>query len=405
LRSFWRLVGYEYKKILLKKSVTVALLLAIIACVLSVWGTLYGGNYVNGEKYESYYEAMIKDRAYARTLAGREIDSGLIMEASQAFEKIPSRDYYFDAPEYQAFARRYNEIYNISRQMLSTQAHRFNVDDFQTLTEEQAQRFYIVRRDKQVQTVEETGMSRTAKEKMLALDSEIKTPFAFSYTEGYTRFFCIMYTNGLMAAFILAVCIAPIFSGEYATGVDQIILTSKHGKRRIIQAKLFTGFSLSAAIYLVLTLITYSISMLTFGLDGRNAPLQLFYPMSPYPVTMGQTAWMVSVSGFFACLMTAAITMLLSAKLKSAYRVIIPVTLLLVAPTFLSVSSDRIVLYNLFRLLPVQMMNFGSVINIIQYELFGLIFGAYVVLPLFAAAVCILLAPLAYRFFKYHQIT
>ncbi len=107
MSSFWNLVGYEYKKILHKKSVQIVLLLAVIVTIICVWGTLFGNSYVDGQVFESNYDAMVKDRAYSRSLAGREIDSKLIMEAVRSYARIPQNDRYYDTPEYQAFARKY----------------------------------------------------------------------------------------------------------------------------------------------------------------------------------------------------------------------------------------------------------------------------------------------------------
>ena len=126
--------------------------------------------------------------------------------------------------------------------------------------------------------------------------------------------------------------------------------------------------------------------------------------LSPYPLSMGQTAWLLAASTFFACLMTAAVTMLLSAKLKSPFGVIILVGLLLIVPMFLNVPESNIVLYNLFHLLPANMMPLWAVTDGIQYELFGLVFRPYVFFRLFAVLICVFLAPFAYRSFKNHQI-
>jgi ABC-type transport system involved in multi-copper enzyme maturation permease subunit len=404
MSSFWSLVGYEYKKILHKKSVMIALLLAVIVTAISVGGTLFGNSYIDGEVFESHYDAMIKDRAYARSLAGREINTKLIMETVHAYSQIPDKDRYIDTPEYQSLARRYSEIYNISRTIYNTSSRRFNMVDFQALTDKQAEQLYSIRRERQAQIVEETVMSDKAKEKVLALDARILAPFVFSYTDGFTRFFALIYSIGLLAAFIMAICISPLFSGEYTSGADQLILASRHGKHRLIQAKLFTGFSMAAAICLVLTAITYILSMLVFGFDGWDSPLQLYRTMSPYPLTMAQTALLLAICIFFACLLTTSVTMFLSAKLKSSFGVIILISILLGVPLFISVSYERIGLYNLFHLLPTNMMKFETVTSPIHYELFGLVLKPYVFLPSFAAAISILLTPFAYRSFKNHQI-
>jgi ABC-type transport system involved in multi-copper enzyme maturation permease subunit len=404
MNSFWRLVGYEYKKVFYKRSILMLLVLSVVVTAASVWGILLGSTYVDGELFESHYDGMVKDRAYARSLAGRQINAELIMEAAQAYARLPKKDRYMDTLEYQTLARPYSEIYNISRTVYNTSSRRFNMEDFQALTTEQADQFYTLRRDKQVQAVEETEMSNKAKEKVLALDRQIHTPFIFSYTDGYTRFFTLMYPMGMMAAFVMAICIAPLFSGEYTSGADQLILAARHGKHRLIQSKLFAGFSIAAAIALVLMAVSFILSMLTFGFDGASAPLQLYYPMSPYPLTMAQTALLLAICTFFACLLTAAITMLLSAKFKSSFGVIIVTSLLLIVPMFITVSYDHVVLYNLFHLLPSNMMEFGSITSPIQYELFALTLSPFVLLPLFASATSILLVPFAYRSFKNHQI-
>ena len=407
MNSFWSLVGYEYKKILHKRSVQIILLLAAIVTAVSVCGTLLGNYYIDGKVYESNYDAAMKDRSYARSLAGREINSELILEAANAYAQIPETDRYIDTPEYETYARKYSQIYNNIRAIYNTNSNRvINMADFKILTADQAGQLYQIRRERQIQNMKGMKISNKAKEELLALDTQIKTPFTFSYTDGYTRFFSIMITIGLLAAFVMAVLISPLFAGEYTSGADQLILAAKHGKHKLIHAKLFTGFSLAAALFLMLVLISYILTMLIFGSDGRNAPLQLYYAMSPYPFTMGQTALLLSACAFFACLLTASVTMLLSAKFKSPFGVIILISLLLVAPMFISISDHTsVLLIKLYNLLPANMMSFGSVIDGIPYEFFGFVFLPYQFLPLFAIAITILLTPFAYRVFKRHQIS
>lgn len=406
MNGFWNLVSFEYKKILRKRSVQITLLLAVLVTALSVVGTLSGEYYVNGEPFESNYSAMVKDRAYARALAGRKLDEALIMEAVKAYAEIPeSENKYQDTEEYQTIARPYSGIYSTIRSIFNTNSKRFNMEDFQVLTSEQADGFYARRRDQQELLIGETNMNTKAKEQILALDTQIKTPFTFAYTDGYTRFFVLFNTLGLTAAFIMAICIAPLFSGEYTSGADQLILSAKHGKNKLITAKLFTGFSLAAVICLVLTTMSYCLSMVIFGADGGDAPLQLYTVLSPYPLTIGQTALLLEICAFFACLMTAAITMLLSAKMKSPFSVIILISVLLIVPMLGSISETNIILFNLFHLLPTQMMSFSSAMESIQYEIFGLVIKPYVFLPLFAATLSSLLTPFAYRSFKNHQIS
>ncbi|QIB69071.1 ABC transporter permease [Aminipila butyrica] len=404
MSEFWNLVGFEYKKILCKRSIQIALMLAVLLTAFTVIGTLLGSYYVDGKPYESNYDAMIKDRAYARALSGQSLDTELIMKTVNAYAQIPESEVYQSTQEYQNIARPYSPIYGTIRSVFNTASKRFNMEDFQVLTKAQAKDYYSARSEKLQQSIQQTQMGDKAKMQMLVLDEQVKTPLIFSYTDGFTRFFVMVNTLGLFSAFVMAVCIAPLFSGEYSSGADQLILSSKRGKNRLIYAKLFTGFSLAVIIGLVLLAFAFCLSLAVFGTEGGNAPLQLHLILSPYPLTMGQTALLLTIVSSFAYLMTAAITMLLSAKLKSSFGVIIWVSLLLIAPMLGSVSENNILLYNLYHLFPTQMTSLASVVAVIQYEFAGMVVGPYVFLPLFAIIVSVLLTPLAYQSFKNHQI-
>ncbi|MDW2798966.1 ABC transporter permease [Clostridium boliviensis] len=404
MKGFWNLVGFEYKKILLKRSVQVTLLLSVLITALSVLATLLGDYYVDGKPYESNYEGMVKDRTYARKLSKRPLDTELIMETVNAYAEIPESDVYQSTQEFQTIARPYSQIYGTIRSVFNTASKRFNMEDFQVLTEAQADGYYSTRHEKMSEHILQTHMSENAKKRVIEMDEQIKTPLTFSYVDGYTRFFVMINSLGLFSAFAIAICVAPLFSGEYTSGADQLILSAKYGKNRLIVAKIFTGFSLSAIWGLIQITLAFCLSLAVFGSDGGNAPLQLYAILSPYSLTMSQTAILLMVVSLCAYLMTSAITMLLSAKLGSPFGVIILVSVLLIAPMLGSVSEKNILLYNLYHLFPTQMTSLTSVVDVIQYEIGSLVLPPYMALSLFGIAVSILLTPLAYRTFKKHQI-
>jgi hypothetical protein len=404
MNAFWILVNFEYKKIIRKRSVQITVLLALMITAFDVIGTLIGSFYVEGKPYETYYDAMIKDRSYMRALSGRLLDGKLIMETVEAYAQIPEANDYQETKEYQTIARPFSGIYSMIRGVYNTDSKRFNMEDFQKLTTAQASQFYTTRNNLVKDIAELTRIGNKAEKQVLAWNDQVKTPFTISHTDGYIRFFQLANMLGFTASFVMAICVAPLFSGEYVTGADQLILSSKHGKNKIIAAKLFTGFSVAAVICLLLSTLTFCLSLFVFGADGGNAPLQLYIMSSPYALTMGQTTLVLIICVFLSCIMTAAITMLLSAKLKAPFGVIILVSVLLFAPMMGSVSSTNLLLYRLYHLLPTQMSSLSSALDMIPYELPGLVLKPYCFLPLFAAAVSILLTPLAYRSFKNHQI-
>ncbi|MEG1947412.1 MAG: hypothetical protein RR139_10000 [Lachnospiraceae bacterium] len=62
MNNFWSLVGFEYKKIFVRKSVLIAVLLALIATIFSVFALVIGNNPNTGI---SNYEEMLIDKEYS----------------------------------------------------------------------------------------------------------------------------------------------------------------------------------------------------------------------------------------------------------------------------------------------------------------------------------------------------
>lgn len=404
MNNFWSLVGFEYKKILKKKSIILTLILALVLIMFSCVGILLGSRYEGGKRYESNYEGMLKDRAFDRALSGRTIDSELLLETSKAYAKIPNSDRYSTTIEYEQYARKYSRIYAIMRAAYNTKEDRFDLEDAKNLTKEQADNFYQSRYEKIKDTVNSTTLSANAKEKLLTLEEGVKKPFVMDFTDGYTRFFTMMYTTGIIACFVIAICLAPIFSGEYTSGADQLILTSKNGKKSLITAKLFTGVTLSSGICIIMTIITYFECMFVYGFDGANAPLQLYLPWCSYSLSMWQVAAIFSVCVLFGNLFSAAITILLSSKLKTPFGVIIIISIIIIAPMLINIPETNVLLYHLFSLVPTNMMALWMIISSVLFEPFGIAMQPYIFMPIFAGIMVALLLPFAYRGFKYHQI-
>ncbi len=405
MKEFWTLVSFEYRKILGKRSVKIALLLTLFLSVFSIWGTLMGSYYIEGELFESNAEAMKKDRAYARELSGRILDDKLLMEAADAYQTIPdSAAVYQSTEEYQKNARKYSSIYSLARQVYDTPNVRFGAPEMGTLDPARAEQFYEIRELCMTKQIENAPISENAKEVMMQYSAEVKEPWIFSYSDGYTRFMTIMATSGVMAAFVMVICLAPLFAGEYSNHTDQLLLSARYGKGKLIKAKFFTGFSMTGIVTLLITLQSYVQSMLTFGFDGGNANVQIYDALFPYPLTLKQAALLQSICVFFACMCMSALTMFFSSRMKSAFGVIILSVLLLCVPMFVKVSAYPLLGYLLFHLMPANMMQYDYIFSMIPYEIAGVVIPPYVMMPVVALCLCIILIPFAYRGFKHHQV-
>lgn len=404
MNSFWDLTRFEFRKIFRKKSTVIILLITVLISIFSCGAVLLGDIYENGKPVESQIEAMNKDRSYARALDSRMIDETILLEMSMAYGKIPVNEGYRQTSEYQQYARPYASIYALARQVYGA-SEPFNVDNAKILTSQKAKTFYDIRNEIVKSNIQEMNASDATKQKLIELNSQVDTPFEFSYSDGYTRFFTMMYTTGMLVCFVAAILLAPLFAGEYSSGTDQVILTSKHGKGKLILAKLFVGFITALGLSLIFSMLTYFQCMLTYGFDGANAAIQLFRPLDVYPLTMSQLALLCIICVMSGTLLTCAINMLLSAKLKSAFSVIILIGILMIVPMFINDPGISVLLSNLMNLLPTNMMALWTQLDAQLFELGNLSIEPYVLIPIFSLVFSIILSIFAYFGFKKHQIS
>lgn len=387
-------------KILRKRSTIITLVLGILLTAFSCLGTLMGNYYIDGEVFESNYEAMVKEREYIRGLSGREISSDLLSETIEAYSRIPPTEgSYINTQEYQKYARPYYEIYHLIRKV-------YNLSDrkeMSAITDEDLEDFYTVRQSRIDRNIESTTMSSAEKANSKNINRQVKTPFIYSYTDGYKRLISQMYTTAIIICFISTICIAPLFAGEYVDRMDSLILSSKYGKNKIIAAKLFTGISFTILLSLGLSLISYVTVMMFYGWEGGGSPIQFLVPLSIVPFTMGKVVFLYFLLILFGNILSSALAMVLSAKFKSPYLVVVIMTVITILPMFVNVSENIMWIYHLFNLIPANMFSVGNIIDSYSIELFGLMLKPYELIIIFAIISSAALLPFAYRSFKNHN--
>jgi len=408
MNLFFDLAAFELKKVLCRKRTAIVLTLVILISALSVFGTIIGNYYYTDENGNeitvSRYDDEMIDRGNGEALSGRVIDADLIMEAVEAYKKVPldGSVHYADTTEYQNNARKYSEIFNFFRRAYGLES----IEEFQAITREQAEKFDEMRRagwQAYIDNAEISDNMRAYWQKCLDKSPEKLT---YEYSGGYDRFVTIMYTTAIMAGAAIAIMLSGIFSEEYASGADSLILSSKHGKGIVIGAKLFAAFVISLALILLLIAITYAETMITWGSRGANADITLMGEMFPYPLTVGQSTLLYILCMTMACVLFAAVTAALSSALKAPFNTIIIMSVLLIVPMFIAVPDGAPVwVFCLENLLPTNMMAFWGAIYEYQYELFGLVIPPYIFLPIFAAIIAAVCSFFAYRTFRKHQVS
>lgn len=121
----------------------------------------------------------------------------------------------------------------------------------------------------------------TAQQKALEKYSELDKPFylhsgiskdVFDYIEFYILFLAI-----------LCVAIAaPTFAGEYQTGGDSILRTTKHGRTRLAVTKILAAFTLFIVTFLVGITVHILILNVAFGTHCLKTSFQMLYSIADY---------------------------------------------------------------------------------------------------------------------------
>lgn len=231
---------------------------------------------------------------------------------------------------------------------------------------------------------------------------KVAVPLRYGYYEGWE---ILLSSLELLIFAILAICvsIAPVFSGEYQAGTDAVILSGKHGKTKVITAKIIASFLFGLLAFTLHVLAALGLSLAAFGADGWNLPVQIANTSIPYPFTFLQAA-LVSLGVIYLILLAMiSLTLLLSAKMKTPYLVLIVLVPVLFIPMFLMPSGTSGA-YNLtLFLLPYRAL-MPEIGKYISYQIGGLVIDAFSARAMLYAVLTMIMLPFARRGFRKHQV-
>lgn len=265
--------------------------------------------------------------------------------------------------------------------------------------------FYQARQEK-IETILNDlskGLSDEEKEYWQNMNDQVEKPFQYGYFGGWE---VIISAVELLMFAVLAICIviAPVFSGEYQAGTDAVILSGKYGKTKLITAKIWAALLFGVLAFTIHILVAFAISLTAFGIDGWNLPLQINGTTVPYPLTFLEGT-LINLGVIYLVLIgMSALTLFLSARMRSPYQVLIVVLPILFLPMFLSPNGTS-GLYNLLVFLtPYQSLkpNFGSYLS---YQLGPVVLDAFTTRAVLYVILALILLPLARSGFKRHQVS
>jgi hypothetical protein len=128
----------------------------------------------------------------------------------------------------------------------------------------------------------------------------------------------------IFAVILILLGISPVFSEEYLSKMDALILSTRQGKRKLVTAKLLSTIIFCTAVSIFLLSVLSCYILACNGTMGWNAPLQAsrFFSNSPYHLTILQFFLIICVIFVIGCIFFGILIFLIS---MLSQNVLIPV--------------------------------------------------------------------------------
>lgn len=128
------------------------------------------------------------------------------------------------------------------------------------------------------------------------------SPLVFSFDYTWQTAFNILFNSNVVFAIFLLIVLAPVFSEEYSSGAANVILSTRYGKSKVIQAKFTAAFliaAISAVIFCVVILLACGAYFA--GFEGWNADIQTQFMsnQSQIPIRMNNLQFFLVVMLFY----------------------------------------------------------------------------------------------------------
>ncbi len=300
-----RLYIEEMKRILRSRSTILFLAAALAVSVFLAWVPVTFERYTYEENGEEIIltgkEALAMKKSLQAPAAG-EVTSEKVALGLAAYRKNLALygDFYGDFPQ---------NIWNseiLPYSKLVTRLHEVMADsesglppDYQEITEEDAFAFYERCRSHLSDLMKLEQKDNPAAQKIAAeMYEKVEMPFYFY--PGYGTNMAEYESLFLFAMMFLCIMItAPIFCCEYQTGADDILRSTRHGRKDLAFVKILSALSIAIMVFTLCAAVFQVISNSLFGWECRKTSLHiLFSAVSLLNLNVGEMQDFLLLAGF-----------------------------------------------------------------------------------------------------------
>lgn len=168
---------------------------------------------------------------------------------------------------------------------------------------------------------EENDVIKYSEEQIAALQDKvnhIKTPFRVAYHTGLSNIINYFVKEYSVFFILLAFCLASVYAKDSVNGIDELALSSRHGRKRDMIARWIAGNLFAVSTYLIFVGMLIVVHGIIESLHGMNASAQTFWFDCIYNINVGTGILIILLCGLAGALVMANIVMFLSMLIKNS---------------------------------------------------------------------------------------
>lgn len=401
------MLRYEMKKFFSKTINKV--ILTVLLLVTIILGFLAAGNIFYADMEGKSLTGISKLTAGRRIAADKnrwrgELTTERLAEIGKSYHEL-KQQYPEEIPdaEYGGIVQSYDDILYFAAKVYTPESD-FIGDARANLTEEDMIHLYDTYAENLRKMPEEYGGTPEKEEYLRKQYGKIEIPVTYEAYDSWDTMLIYAETYVIILAVAIGFLAAGIFDEEFRNHAELVFFTTKYGRSKAAKNKIVVGMTMATIVFWagvgLLSLISFGI----MGVSGFDTPYQIVDPYSSSSTTLGQNYLLLVGCGYIASLLSASVTMLVTARMRSEkVAVCIPffmyIVLLFIAGALSKVTKivyfTPDVLVNIVRAVKVQFIfQIGSVV----FRQIPFVMGIYF-------AVSVLLLPFIYKSYARYGLT
>lgn len=207
------------------------------------------------------------------------------------------------------------------------------------------------------------------KEYWISKAEAVKTPFLWGDTFVAKQYDTVI-ALAFYLLFVLIICLSPVFSAEHEKGNAGILLSTKHGQRKLVYAKGLAAYCFGFSYVFVGYLISFLWLYFAIGVKGFALPVQLLDSTICHSMNLGQFLLLQLLISVVICFFEITLVLFLSALTRSTIKTMSLLLAGLIIHAFIPFSKESGLFNHVLALAVVRMVDLKEcLVSFLDYRI------------------------------------